>query len=202
MNTILENPAENRLKAFTRLMSVASKLYHANPANQPKNMDISDDDVLHLLASLNRHNVQYLLVGGMACVVHGHIRTTQDMDLWLKSGHETKANLILALEENEVSGATYSKDVPLIFGWTSVAAGKYGFTLNMGYKLKAFGDTDFDACYTRALTASFDRIPFRVIHLNDLLTEKQATGRPKDLLDIDELTKLKNDRDTSDTDRQ
>ncbi len=199
MNAILDNPAENCLKAFTRLMGVASKLYHANPANQPKNMNISDDDVLNLLTSLNRYNVQYLLVGGMAGVVHGHVRTTQDMDLWLKSDDETKAKLILALEENEVAGAGYLKDVPLIFGWTSVAVGKYGFTLDMGHVLKAFADTDFDACYNRALNASFDGIPFKVIHLNDLLIEKQATGRPKDLLDIDELTKLKKDRDARDT---
>jgi predicted nucleotidyltransferase len=200
MHAILDNPAENRLKAFTRLIGVASKLYHANPANQPKKMNIADDDVLHLLTSLNHYNVQYLLVGGMAGVVHGHVRTTQDMNLWLKSDDKTKANLIIALEENGVAGAKPLTDVPLIFGWTSVAVGKYGFTLDMIHTLKAFADTDFDDCYSRALDASFEGIPFKVIHLNDLLIEKQATGRPKDLLDINELTKLKKDRDARETD--
>lgn len=154
-------------------------------------MDIADDDVLRLLESLGRYNVQFLLVGGMAGVVHGHIRTTQDMDLWLKSDEENKLNLIRALEENEVAGAAYLKDVPLLFGWTSVAVGKYGFTLDMGYTLKAFSDHDFDACYARALDATFDGVPFKVIQLNDLITEKLATGRPKDLGDVDELLKLK-----------
>lgn len=190
MNAILKNPAENRLKAYTRLMSVASRLYHANPNNPPKNMNIADDDVLHLLTSLNQHNVPYLLVGGMAGVVHGHVRTTQAMDLWIKADDETKANLILALEENDVTGATHLKDVPLICGWTSVAAGKYGFTLDMGYDLKAFGAVDFDSCYDRALNASFEGVPFKVIRLDDLITEKQAAGRPKDLIDVDELQKI------------
>lgn len=63
MDTTLDNLAENRLKAFTRLMSLASKLYHANPKNPPKPMNIADDDVLSLLTSLNRYKVQFLLVG-------------------------------------------------------------------------------------------------------------------------------------------
>lgn len=194
MPAILTNSAEHRLKAFTRLMSMASKLYHANPKNPPKLMNIADDDVLDLLTSLNRHAVQFLLVGGMAGVVHGHVRTTQDMDLWLKSDEETKANLILALEENEVAGASYLKDVPLIFGWTSVAVGKYGFTLDMGYTLKAFSEVDFDACYERAIDVTFDGVSFKVIQLNDLITEKLATGRPKDLNDVEELIKIKKER--------
>ncbi|MBD2756405.1 nucleotidyltransferase [Spirosoma sp. BT704] len=154
-------------------------------------MNIADDDVQNLLESLNRHNVQFLLVGGMAGVVHGHIRTTQDMDLWLKSDQQNKANLVLALEENDVAGASYLKNVPLIFGWTSVAVGKYGFTLDMGYQLKAFRDVDFDDCYTRALDVTFDGISFKVIQLNDLIKEKLATGRPKDISDADELIKIK-----------
>lgn len=191
MPVVVENPAENRLKAFTRLMSVASKLYHANPKNPPKLMNIADDDVQHLLESLNRHNVHFLLVGGMAGVVHGHVRTTQDMDLWVQSDEQNKENLIRALEENGVAGAAYLKDVPLMFGWTSVAVGKYGFTLDMGYHLKAFQDVDFQACYDRAIDVMFDGVSFKVIQLNDLITEKQATDRPKDLLDADELIKLK-----------
>ena len=63
----------------------------------------------------------------------------------------------------------------------------------MGYSLKAFSDEDFDTCYARALNASFDGVPFRVIHLNDLIVEKQATRRLKDLSDVEELTKLRTD---------
>jgi hypothetical protein len=142
----------------------------------------------------------------MAGVVHGHVRTTQDMDLWLKSDEETKANLILALEDNGVAGAAHLKNVPLLFGraafsWTSVAVGKYGFTLDMGYQLKAFRDVDFDSCYERAIDVLFDGVPFKVIQLNDLITEKLATGRPKDLSDVDELIKIKKDRNTDGTDQ-
>ena len=65
----------------------------------------------------------------------------------------------------------------------------------MGYNLKAFRDVDFDACYERAIDVTFDGVSFKVIQLNDLITEKLATGRPKDLNDVDELIKIKKDRE-------
>ncbi|GAB2564834.1 hypothetical protein [Spirosoma areae] len=187
-------PADARLTSFVSLMEVVGTFYRANSANLPKRMDISREDVSDLFRSLNRHQVQSLLVGGMATALHGHIRATEDLDLWIRVGEPNTQNLIAALQENNVTGAAYLTNVPLLFGWTSVVAGKRGFTLDMGHSLKAFSDEDFDACYARALDASFDGVPFKVIHLNDLITEKQATGRLKDLSDVEELIKIKNNR--------
>lgn len=195
MNAPTLLPADDRLTRLVGLMDVVATFYRANPKNPIKPMDISREDVTDLFRSLNQHQVQYLLVGGMATALHGYVRATEDLDLWIRVGDENKAGLIAALEENDVVGAFYLKDVPLLFGrtrpgWTSVAAGKRGFTLDMGHALKAFSEIDFDACYERAVDASFDGVPFKVIHLNDLITEKQATGRPKDLIDVDKLSKL------------
>lgn len=177
-----------------RLMGVVTAFYRANPSNPPKQMDISRDEVKDLFRSLNRHAVKYMMVGGMAIAMHGYIRATQDLDLWARVDAENKDRLIAALSENGVAGASYLKDVPLLFGWSSVTVGKRGFTLDMGYDLNAFKSVDFDTCYDRAIDATFDDVPFKVIHLNDLITEKRATGRPKDLGDVEELTKIKNDR--------
>lgn len=176
-------------------MDVVGIFYRSNPDNPPKRMDISREDVTDLFRSLNHHKVHYLLVGGMATAMHGHIRATEDLDLWIQVGEINKQNLIAALLENNVVGATYLKDVPLLFGrtrpgWTSVVAGKRGFTLDMGHALKAFSDADFETCYARALDASFDGVPFKVIHVNNLIIEKRTTGRLKDLSDVEELIKL------------
>lgn len=76
-------------------MNLARKLNHANPANIiTKYMDITSEDVLNLLSSLNRHQVKYLLIGGLAGVFHGHIRTTRDMDLWIKMIGATRIGLL------------------------------------------------------------------------------------------------------------
>jgi predicted nucleotidyltransferase len=195
MVTLNAPNATDNLMQFVRLMEVVNSLYRANLQNPIKSMDISRADVQTLFESLNRHNVRYLLVGGLAGVVHGHIRATQDLDLWIQIGDTNKDHLILALQENEVAGAELLKNTPLLFGWTSVVTGKHGLTLDMGHALKAFSELDFDTCYERSLQASFDGVPFRVIHLNDLIREKQATGRLKDLADVEELQKIK-DRNT------
>lgn len=187
---LIESPETDRLNQFVRLMDVVSILHRANPANEIKRMDISRDDVQELFRNLNHNQVRYLLVGGMAGVVHGHVRATQDLDLWIQIGDENKTRLIAALAASNVAGVEYLKNTPLLFGWTSVITGNQGLTLDMGYSLKAFSETDFDACYARSLEASFDGVPFRVIHLNDLIHEKRATGRLKDLADVEELLKI------------
>ncbi|MCF0072510.1 nucleotidyltransferase [Dyadobacter sp. CY261] len=188
--SILPNYSGN-IETFIRLNEVASKLFRANPRNKNKHsMDISSDDVLQLLKSLNQHHVKYLLVGGMAGVVHGHVRTTLDMDLWIGNTRENTEAFVQALLENDVVGAELLKNMPLIFGWTSVRFGKSGFELDLGHSLKAFTETDFDSCYERGLDADYDGVPFRVIHLRDLITEKQATARPKDLGDVVELQRI------------
>ena len=183
-------PAQPLLDRFVGLMQVAGAFYQGDPANPPKAMDISQDDVQALFRSLNEHGVQYLLVGGMVNIVHGHIRTTEDLNLWIRVGDENKARLVQALAQNDVAGAELLLNVPLLFGWSTVSVGKRGFTLDMGHSLKAFADEEFDACYDRARDATFDDVPFKVLNLNDLITEKKATGRPKDLVDVDELSKL------------
>lgn len=183
-------PVDERMTSFERLMEVVLTFYGANSKNPPKQMDISRDDVKDLFRSLNNHQVKYMLVGGMALAMHGYIRATQDLDLWLRVDADNKTKLIAALSENNVAGAAYLNDVPLLFGWSSVTVGKRGFTLDMGHALKAFGAVDFDACYDRAVDAAFDDVRFKVIHLNDLITEKLATGRPKDLGDAEELQKI------------
>lgn len=189
-NALAGNPSEN-LQALIHLNRVADKLYRSNPRNKNKHsMDISSEDVLQLLKSLNKYQVKYLLVGGMAGVVHGHIRTTLDMDLWIGNTHENMEAFISALLDNDVVGAELLRTMPLIFGWTSVRFGKSGFELDLGHSLKAFAETDFAACYDRALIADYDGVPFRVIHLRDLIVEKKATARKKDLADAEELQRI------------
>lgn len=187
---LVQPNAQNQLTSFCELMGLADKLYHANPRNPKKRMDISNNDVQSLLKSLNKYQVKFLLVGGMAGVFHGHVRTTQDMDLWLKVGQENKQNLIAALLENEVAGAEYLQNTPLIFGWTSISFGQVGFELDMGYSLKAFKEADFDTCYDRGIIAELDGVSFRVIRIEDLLKEKKTNPRPKDISDAEELERI------------
>ncbi len=61
---------------------MAQLLYNSNPKNEIQLfMDLQNEEVKVFLQSLNSNAVQYMLVGGMAGIVHGHIRTT--IDCWI-----------------------------------------------------------------------------------------------------------------------
>lgn len=182
--------ATSRLKAFRRLMQLAGKFYHANPLNPPRNMDLGSEDVQNLMRSFNRNGVRYLVVGGFAGLMHGHNRTTHDLDVWVERGDENRQRLVKALREANVAGAEFLKTNPMLFGWSSLQFGEGSFELDLGEELHAFGASDFNHCFQRAVETEFDGVPFRVLQLNDLIHEKRSTGRAKDLGDVEELEKI------------
>ena len=53
--------------------------------------------------------------------------------------------------------------------------------------LTTVAGVDFDACYARAVHATFDGVDVRVVALDDLKTNKRAAGRHQDLADLDHL---------------
>ncbi len=165
--------ARDRLAPFARLMAVAMAFRRSIPSNPASPMDISLDDVQALFRILHQYEVQFMLVGGVASVLYGATRTTADLDLWMRADDVNKDRLISALTESEVAGVKYLRDVPLLFSWASVRVGRPRFELDLGHSLKTFADTDFDAWYARARLASFDDVPFRVISITDLITEKK-----------------------------
>jgi hypothetical protein len=78
-----------------------------------------------------------------------------------------------------------------VAGFTQFKVGNSGFVVDPMTSLKAFNSFDFDQCYQRAKSGEFKGIHFKVIHMNDLLKEKEATNRPKDQADIIHLRELK-----------
>lgn len=63
------------------------------------------------------------------------------------------------------------------------------FRIDLMNYLKAFREAHFDGVYERSLSAEFAGVPFQVIHKDDLIREKRAAGRHKDLDDLENLTK-------------
>lgn len=180
-----------------KLKSFAQSIYDANPSNSKITyMDITNKEVKDFLISLDKFNVQYMLVGGVAAIFHGHVRTTQDLDLWVKETPENKQQLVKALKENNVSGADHYLNVPMIPGYSTVTIGTDGFVVNFMDHMEAFQKEDFDPCYKVATKTSFDGVPITVIHLNHLLEEKTALSRPKDIDDVENLERIERQKDS------
>ena len=187
---------QNYLKQFGELTTFAQSVYDANPHNPPlRIMDLHNSEVQQLLRSLHQYQVKYMLVGGIATVFHGYVRTTQDLDLWVKEKPENKQRLIAALKSIDVPGASNYESVEMVPSWSTITIGQQGFVADfMGYT-KAFAKEDFDDCYQRAERATFADVPIILIHLDDLIAEKKQLGRWKDKDDVEQLERIAADRD-------
>ncbi|HFA51041.1 MAG TPA: hypothetical protein ENJ95_18675 [Bacteroidetes bacterium] len=140
-------------------------------------------DFKDFLRLLNGHKVEFLLVGGYAVALHGYVRYTADMDIWVMTSPENAAKMILALKDFGVPQAEELHNVFLL----------EKRVLGMGmppYKIEVVTTIDgvsFDECFANRMTADIDGICVPYLSLSDLRKNKKASGRYKDLNDLDHL---------------
>lgn len=153
-------------------------------------MEILDDEILQLWRRFNKHSVLYLMVGGFATALHGFNRATQDLDIWIKDTPENRKALRKVLQELEIGDLEGIETTQFIPGYTSILLNS-GFELDIMTFLKGFDQVKFDECYQLAPTALIDDIPVKFMHINQLIEAKKISGRPKDLMDVEELEKIR-----------
>ena len=61
--------------------------------------NIFNDDFRDFIQALNNQDVEYILVGGYAVILHGYRRATGDMDVWVKATEQNYTKLILAFRQ-------------------------------------------------------------------------------------------------------
>lgn len=151
--------------------------------------NIFNADFRDFIQALNDCNVQYILVGGYSVILHGYSRTTGDMDIWVKKDdenyhrltkafHEFKMPLFDMTKENFMNNATI--DV-FTFGQAPVC-------IDLMTSVKGL---NFDEAYLNSQIHSIEDLNIRVVNYNDLIKAKQASGRPRDMDDIEKLRKRK-----------
>jgi hypothetical protein len=153
-------------------------------------MDILDKEMLQLWKSLHAAGVQYIMVGGFATNLHGFSRTTADLDIWIKDNKDNRKKLGQVLKELNLGDYKNIETMDFLAGWSAISMSS-GFELDIMTRLKSFGPENFEECYDTAPIAVIYDIPIRFLHINHLIQEKKICGRPKDMLDIIELKKIK-----------
>jgi predicted nucleotidyltransferase len=151
-----------------------------------------------LLPVLVKGGVDFILIGGVAGIVHGSARTTYDIDLVYSRADENIEHLASALAGH----APYLRDAPpdLPFSWDkkTIRAGlNFTLTTNLG-DLDLFSEISGGNTYDDLLRHSFDveafGVHFKCVDLPTLIRMKEAAGRAKDLEAIAELRVLLEER--------
>lgn len=140
-------------------------------------------DFSEFLKLLNDHHVEYLLVGGLAVAIHGYPRATADMDVWVARNRTNAERIVACLRE-------FGFDMPDL---TPELFEDPERIIRMGeapLRIEILMDIDgvtFDECVVRAESQNVDGTLVPVISLNDLKENKRASGRAKDLDDLENL---------------
>jgi predicted nucleotidyltransferase len=132
---------------------------------------------------LNSKKVEYLLVGGYSVNYYGYSRSTADIDVWIKVSDENAERVSKALVKY---GFDADNVAPRIF----LRKRKVLRIGNPPLQIDILTDVSglsFDKCYSRRTIAEIDGISIDVINLKDLKKNKRASGRHKDLDDLENL---------------
>ncbi len=150
--------------------------------------DYFNEDFRDFLRALNNNDVDYILVGGMAVILHGYVRTTGDMDIWVRKTKENYQLIVRAFHEFSMPVFDMSEEKFLSDQFDVWMFGVEPVKIELMTAVKGL---DFEEAFRLSNTYMEDGIPIRFLHINSLLDAKQAAGRHKDLDDINQLQKRK-----------
>ena len=140
-------------------------------------------DFSGLFASLNAHDVEYIIVGGYALAFLGAPRFTGDIDVWVSTDRRNAERIIAALAD---------------FGFSSVDLGIEDFqaadrVIQLGIPpvridfLTSLSGVSWQDAVTDAAAGYYGEIPVRYLGRSQFIANKRATGRRKDQADLEAL---------------
>jgi predicted nucleotidyltransferase len=147
--------------------------------------DIFKSDFSDFIAALNISGTEYMVVGGYAVILHGYYRTTQDLDIWVNKTSDnyqklTKAFAVFGMPVFDMDHKNFMGESFDVF-----SIGRKPLQIDIITKLKGL---DFSEAIEHAVKKEIEGLKVNYLGLPDLLTAKKASGRYKDLDDIEKLT--------------
>ncbi len=141
-------------------------------------------DFKEFLKLLKENDVQYLLIGGYAVGYHGYPRATDDLDIWVAIHPDNARKLVVTLR-------TFGLDDPELKPELFLQKPKI---IRMGFppmRLEistSISGVEFDECYASRIITEIDGVEINLIDLENLKKNKKASGRIKDISDLDNLS--------------
>jgi len=152
-------------------------------------------DIFDFLNVLNKHKVKFVIVGGEAVIYYGYARLTGDIDLFYDNSNENIENLWSALIE------FWDNDIPIIKSKDEFK--KRGTVIQFGLPpnridlINSIEGVEFSEVWENCKIEQLDLenkqyIDIYIIGLKQLIKNKRASGRYKDLEDLEYLTSINN----------
>lgn len=146
-------------------------------------------DFAEMLAALSAAGAEFLIVGAHALAAHGKPRATGDLDIWVRPSTENASRVFKALREfgaplDELSESDLSApDLVFQMGLPPVRIDI----------LTTISGVTFDDAWHGRLNMRIEGQNVPVLGLKELISNKRAAGRAKDLADLEALEALDND---------
>ena len=132
---------------------------------------------------LNKNDVKYLVVGGYAFAIHAYPRFTNDIDFFILSSKINVDKIIIALDE---FGFTASGITPeeLMETGKIIQLGQPPYRIDI---LTSIDGVNFKEAWERKVISKYGDQTLYFISKEDLILNKKASGRKRDLDDLAEL---------------
>ncbi|MBI1299917.1 hypothetical protein GC175_33755 [bacterium] len=147
-------------------------------------MDLAlPNDFKEFLRLLNSYQVEYLLIGGYAVGYHGYPRATNDMDVWVAIHPDNAERLVNVMQAFGFSTPELTAEL-FLQEQKIIRMGNPPMRIEL---LTSISGVSFAECYDGRIVDELDGVPVNIIALDDLKQNKQASGRYKDLSDLEHL---------------
>ena len=139
-----------------------------------------EKDFIEFIELLNKHEVEYLVVGGYAMGLHGVPRTTGDIDFWIRTSESNAEKMVQVIDE---------------FGFSSLGLANKDFStknavIQLGYEplridiLNDIDGVEFSQAIKDKHIFQHGNIEIPFIGIRDFIKNKKAVGRKQDIEDL------------------
>jgi hypothetical protein len=147
------------------------------------------------LRLLIQHQVEFVIVGGVAISAHGSSYLTYDLDVAYARTRDNLKRLTDALAPYHPRPRDFPADLPFIWDEQTIKQST-NFTLttdlgNIDLLGEVTGLGDYEEVRGQCVVMNLFNLPCKVLSLDALIVAKRAAGRPKDLLVLPELEALR-----------
>ena len=140
-------------------------------------------DFKDFLRLLNENQVDYLLIGGYAVAYHGYPRPTGDLDIWVRAVPSNASRIVVALRAFGFAAVDLNEEL-FLPSRSLIRMGFPPYRIEISTQISG---VQFEACWRNRIETSLDGMKVCLLGLGDLRVNKAASGRAKDIADLDNL---------------